>query len=229
MTEVCPIARHAPPPPFGPPCAGSRACRHHHRRAADQHPHRRHHQPPRLAHRAPAMPPSPRKRIRGWCAARPSKPTVPRASGGTAGSIPVRFRLVPDGCGVFAVLLPRGCHAALAIEQPHGLARHVRRQVRGAQHELTGKPLLISEFGFRAADPCLPNSFPPVYPPSRPRPIAPPRTTRTSPARAARRGSSAPTRSSRPIGRPPDASTARTTAGASSTRPTIRIGSWSSA
>ncbi|MBK9032190.1 MAG: hypothetical protein IPL61_12875 [Myxococcales bacterium] len=33
-----------------------------------------------------------------------------------------------------------------------------------AQHELTGKPLLISEFGFRAADAGLPNSQPPVYP-----------------------------------------------------------------
>lgn len=33
-----------------------------------------------------------------------------------------------------------------------------------AQHELTGKALLISEFGFRAADSGLPNSWPPVYP-----------------------------------------------------------------
>ena len=33
-----------------------------------------------------------------------------------------------------------------------------------AQHELTGKPILITEFGFRAADAGLPNSWPPIYP-----------------------------------------------------------------
>ncbi|RME26822.1 MAG: hypothetical protein D6798_05880 [Deltaproteobacteria bacterium] len=33
-----------------------------------------------------------------------------------------------------------------------------------AIHALTGKPLLVSEFGFRAADAGLPNSWPPVYP-----------------------------------------------------------------
>jgi hypothetical protein len=33
-----------------------------------------------------------------------------------------------------------------------------------AQHELTGRPILISEFGFRAADSGLPNSWPPQYP-----------------------------------------------------------------
>lgn len=33
-----------------------------------------------------------------------------------------------------------------------------------AQHALTGKAFLISEFGFRAADSGLPNSWPPVYP-----------------------------------------------------------------
>lgn len=31
-------------------------------------------------------------------------------------------------------------------------------------HALTGKPVLISEFGYRAADAGLPNSWPPVYP-----------------------------------------------------------------
>ncbi|CAG0950711.1 hypothetical protein BURK2_00181 [Burkholderiales bacterium] len=31
-------------------------------------------------------------------------------------------------------------------------------------HRLTGKPLLIGEFGYRAADAGLPNSWPPVYP-----------------------------------------------------------------
>ena len=33
-----------------------------------------------------------------------------------------------------------------------------------AQHELTGKPNLITEFGFRADDAGLPNSWPPIYP-----------------------------------------------------------------
>lgn len=33
-----------------------------------------------------------------------------------------------------------------------------------AQHALTDKPFLISEFGFRAADAGLPSSYPPVYP-----------------------------------------------------------------
>jgi hypothetical protein len=33
-----------------------------------------------------------------------------------------------------------------------------------AQHELTGKPILITEFGFRADDAGLPNSWPPIYP-----------------------------------------------------------------
>jgi hypothetical protein len=33
-----------------------------------------------------------------------------------------------------------------------------------AQHELTGKPILVTEFGFRAADAGLPNSWPPIYP-----------------------------------------------------------------
>lgn len=33
-----------------------------------------------------------------------------------------------------------------------------------AQHALTGKPFLVSEFGFRAADAGLPSSWPPVYP-----------------------------------------------------------------
>jgi len=31
-------------------------------------------------------------------------------------------------------------------------------------HELTGKPILVTEFGFRADDAGLPNSWPPVYP-----------------------------------------------------------------
>lgn len=31
-------------------------------------------------------------------------------------------------------------------------------------HELSGRPVLISEFGFRAADSGLPNSWPPIYP-----------------------------------------------------------------
>lgn len=33
-----------------------------------------------------------------------------------------------------------------------------------AHHAATGRPLLVSEFGFRAADSGLPNSWPPVYP-----------------------------------------------------------------
>ncbi len=33
-----------------------------------------------------------------------------------------------------------------------------------AQHALTDKPFLVSEFGFRAADAGLPSSYPPVYP-----------------------------------------------------------------
>jgi hypothetical protein len=33
-----------------------------------------------------------------------------------------------------------------------------------ALHELTGKPILITEFGFRALDSGLPNSWPPIYP-----------------------------------------------------------------
>lgn len=33
-----------------------------------------------------------------------------------------------------------------------------------AQHELTGKPILVTEFGFRADDAGLPNSWPPIYP-----------------------------------------------------------------
>ena len=33
-----------------------------------------------------------------------------------------------------------------------------------AQYELTGKPILVTEFGFRAADAGLPNSWPPIYP-----------------------------------------------------------------
>ncbi|MCP4805147.1 MAG: beta-agarase [Proteobacteria bacterium] len=33
-----------------------------------------------------------------------------------------------------------------------------------AQHALTDKPILITEFGFRAADAGLPNSWPPIYP-----------------------------------------------------------------
>jgi hypothetical protein len=33
-----------------------------------------------------------------------------------------------------------------------------------AHHEASGKPILVSEFGFRAADSGLPNAWPPVYP-----------------------------------------------------------------
>lgn len=33
-----------------------------------------------------------------------------------------------------------------------------------ALHQLTGKPVLITEFGFRAADARLPNTWPPIYP-----------------------------------------------------------------
>ena len=33
-----------------------------------------------------------------------------------------------------------------------------------AIHDLTGRPVLVTEFGFRAADSGLPNSWPPVYP-----------------------------------------------------------------
>jgi hypothetical protein len=61
----------------------------------------------------------------------------------------VNYYVYKEGVGELALNLSGGV-------DPAGWLR--------AQHELTGKPLLISEFGFRAADSLLPNSWPPVYP-----------------------------------------------------------------
>lgn len=54
-----------------------------------------------------------------------------------------------------ALVWPPPQHGFLPIEKDGFLRAH---------HEAAGKPLLVSEFGFRAADSGLPNAWPPVYP-----------------------------------------------------------------
>jgi hypothetical protein len=54
-----------------------------------------------------------------------------------------------------ALVWPPAKYGFLPIEKDGFLRAH---------HEASGKPILVSEFGFRASDSGLPNSWPPVYP-----------------------------------------------------------------
>jgi hypothetical protein len=82
-------------------------------------------------------------------------------------------------------------------------------------NRLTGKPFLIGEFSYRAADSGLPNTLPPFFRRSRRRPTARRRWAPISAASSRGRTSSARTGSNTWTSPPPAASTARTRTSAS--------------